>query len=66
MAISEDVIDEDVEVSPDAALQPTDDITPPLDPLEVEPLISLHALTSFSSPQTLKLLVTLSTGKSSS
>jgi hypothetical protein len=50
MAISEDVSEEDVEaplvsVSP----EPTD-ITPPSDPLEVEPVISLNALTGFYAP----------------
>jgi hypothetical protein len=56
MAIYEDVVDEEVEASPVEELPPTDDTTPPTDPLEVEPLISLHALTGFSSPQTLKLI----------
>jgi hypothetical protein len=56
MAISEDVSEEDVEaplvsVSP----EPTD-ITPPSDPPEVELVISLNALTGFSTPQTLKLI----------
>jgi hypothetical protein len=56
MAISEDVSEEDVEaplvsVSP----EPTD-ITPPSDPPEVEPVISLNSLTGFSAPQTLKLI----------
>jgi hypothetical protein len=37
-------------------LPPTDDLTPPSDPLEVELLISLSALTGFSPPQTLKLI----------
>jgi hypothetical protein len=65
MAISEDVSEEDVEaplvsVSP----EPTD-ITPPSDPPEVEPVISLNALTGFSAPQTLKLIVTSSIGRSS-
>ena len=32
------------------------DITPPSDPLEVELVISLNALTGFSTPQTLKLI----------
>jgi hypothetical protein len=32
------------------------DITPPSDPPEVEPMISLNALTGFSAPQTLKLI----------
>jgi hypothetical protein len=35
--------------------EPTD-MTPPSDPPEVEPVISLNALTRFSSPQTLKLI----------
>jgi hypothetical protein len=34
----------------------TTDITPPSDPPEVEPVISLNALTGFSAPQTLKLI----------
>jgi hypothetical protein len=56
MAISEDFSEDDVEaplvsVSP----EPTD-ITPPSDPPEVEPVISLNALTCFSAPQTLKLI----------
>jgi hypothetical protein len=36
-------------------LKPTD-ITPPSDPPEVEPVISLNSLTGFSAPQTLKLI----------
>jgi hypothetical protein len=32
------------------------DIIPPSDPPEVELIISLNALTDFSSPQTLKLI----------
>jgi hypothetical protein len=32
------------------------DINPPSDPPEVEPITSLNALTSFSAPQTLKLI----------
>ena len=56
MAISKDVLEEDVEalilsVSP----EPTD-ITRPSDPPEVELVISLNSLTSFSAPQTLKLI----------
>jgi purine nucleoside phosphorylase len=35
--------------------EPTD-MTPPSDPPEVEPVISLNALTGFSAPQTLKLI----------
>jgi hypothetical protein len=35
--------------------EPTD-LTPPSDPPEVEPVISLNALTGFSAPQTLKLI----------
>jgi hypothetical protein len=56
MAISEDVSEDDVgtplvSVSP----EPTN-ITPPSDPPEVEPVISLNSLTDFSIPQTLKLI----------
>jgi hypothetical protein len=56
MAILEDVLAEDVE-SPlmSKSPEPTD-ITPPSDPLEVEPIISLNALTGFYAPQTLKLI----------
>jgi hypothetical protein len=56
MAILEDVSYEEVEVSPKAELPKTDDPTPPFDPPKVEPLISLNALTGFSTPQTLKLI----------
>jgi hypothetical protein len=56
MAISEDVSDEDVDVPHVEELPQEDDHTPPSDPPEVEPLISLNALTSFSAPQTLKLI----------
>jgi hypothetical protein len=56
MAILEDVSEEDVEaplvsVSP----EPTK-ITPPSNPPEFEPIISLNALTGFSAPQTLKII----------
>jgi hypothetical protein len=56
MAISEDVSYEDVEVSLEAELPQIDNISPPFEPPEVEPLILLNALTSFSAPQTLKLI----------
>jgi hypothetical protein len=56
IAISEDILEEDV----DTPLVPESpeiiDINPPSDPPEVEPIISLNALTSFSTPQTLKLI----------
>ena len=51
MAISEDVTIPLVEES--SLLDATQE---PADPPEVDPLISLHALTSFSAPQTLKLI----------
>jgi hypothetical protein len=56
MAISKDILEEDVETplvfdSPEIV-----DIIPPSDPPEVEPVISLNSLTGFSSPQTLKLI----------
>jgi hypothetical protein len=56
MAISEDVSEEEVENSPIAELPNQLDITPPSDPPKVEPVISLNALTGFSTPQTLKLI----------
>jgi hypothetical protein len=57
MAISEDVSEEAVDPPPPLVelLDPTD-ITFPSDPPEVESVISLNALTGFSSPQTLKLI----------
>jgi hypothetical protein len=56
MAISEDVSKEDVE-APLVSVSPKPiDITPPSDPPEVEPVISLNALTSFSAPQTLNTI----------
>jgi hypothetical protein len=56
MAISEDVSKEDVD-APLVSLSPKPtDITPPSDPPKVEPVISLNALTRFSTPQTLKLI----------
>jgi hypothetical protein len=56
MAISEDILEEDVETplvpeSPEITY-----INPPSDPPEVEPIISLNYLTSFFAPQTLKLI----------
>jgi hypothetical protein len=56
MAISEDISEEDVETPIVSESPEITDITPPLDPPEVEPVISLNALTGFSSPQTLKLI----------
>ena len=56
MAISEDILEEDVETPLVSKSSETPDITPPSDPLKVEPIISLNALTGFSTPQTLKLI----------
>jgi hypothetical protein len=56
MAISEDISEEDVETPLVSESPESTDITPPSDPPEVEPIISLNALTSFSAPQTLKLI----------
>jgi hypothetical protein len=56
MVISEDVADEEAEVSHLEEIPQVDDPTPPSDPLEVELFVSLHALSRFSSPQTLKLI----------
>jgi len=56
MAISEDVVDKEAKVSLAEEIPPTDDPTSPFDPPTIELLISLHALTGFFSPQTLKLI----------
>jgi hypothetical protein len=56
MANLEDVVDEKVEFPLVEDLPPIVDTTLPANPPEVEPLISLHALISFPTPQTLKLI----------
>jgi hypothetical protein len=56
MAIFEDILKEDVETPLVSESPKITDITPPSDPPEVEPVISLNALTGFSTPQTLKLI----------
>jgi hypothetical protein len=56
MAISEDISEEDVETPLVYESPKITDITPPSDPPEVELVISLNALTGFSTPQTLKLI----------
>jgi hypothetical protein len=56
MAISEDISEEEVETPLVSESLEITDITPPSDPPEVEPDISLNALTSFSAPQTLNLI----------
>jgi hypothetical protein len=56
MAISEDVSEEEVEAPLMSESPEPTNITPPSDPPEVEPVISLNSLTAFSAPQTLKLI----------
>jgi hypothetical protein len=56
MAISEEISEEDEETPSMYKSPESTDITPPSDPPEVEPVISLNALTGFSTPQTLKLI----------
>jgi hypothetical protein len=56
MAISEDIQEEDVDNPPMPESPEISEINPPSDPPEVEPIISLNALTGFSAPQTLKLI----------
>jgi hypothetical protein len=56
MAISEDVSEDDVEAPPVAESPEPTNRTPPSDPPEVKPVISLSALTGFSAPQTLKII----------
>jgi hypothetical protein len=55
MAILEDVSEEDVEAPLVSESPEPTDITPPSEPLEVEPIISRNSLTGFFAPQTLKL-----------
>jgi hypothetical protein len=55
MAISEDISEEDVETPLVFESPESTNITPPSDPPEVEPIISLNALTGFT-PKTLKLI----------
>jgi hypothetical protein len=50
------VINEEVDVSLVEEIIPTNDLNLPSNPPEVKPLISLHALTGFSAPQTVKLI----------
>jgi hypothetical protein len=56
MSISEDISEEDVETPLVSESPEITDITPPSDPLEVELIISLNALTGSPAPQTLKLI----------
>ena len=56
MAISEYILEEDVETPLVSESSEITDITPPLDPPKVELIISLNALIGFSGPQTLKLI----------
>jgi hypothetical protein len=44
-----------IKISP-TELPPLVDLTPPSNPLEVEPMISINSVTDFSSPLTLKLI----------
>jgi hypothetical protein len=50
MAISEDILEEDVATPLVPKSPEITDINPPSDPHEVEPIISLNALISFSAP----------------
>ena len=56
MAISKEISEEDEETPSVSESPESTDTTPPSDPSEVEPVISLNALTSFSAPQNLKLI----------
>jgi hypothetical protein len=56
MAISKDILEEDVETPLMFESPETTDITAPSDPPEVETVISLNSLIGFSPPQTLKLI----------
>jgi hypothetical protein len=56
MAISKEVSEEDVEAPLVSVSPKPTNMTPPSDPPEVEPVISLNSLTGFSAPQNLKLI----------
>jgi hypothetical protein len=56
MVISEDIFDDENEASNVVEFHEPDHITPLSNPLEVEPIISLNALTRFFDSQTLKLI----------
>jgi hypothetical protein len=56
MAISEDILEEDVETPLVSESPKITDITPPSDPPKVELVISFNALTGFSTPQIVKLI----------
>ena len=56
MAIAEEILEEDEETPSMSESPKSTDITPPSDPPEVEPIISLNSLTGFSTPQTLNLI----------
>jgi hypothetical protein len=56
MAISKDVLEDDVEAPLVVASPESTAMTPPSDPPKVKPVISLNALTSFSALQTLQLI----------
>jgi hypothetical protein len=56
MVVTEDIYEEDVVIPPVEELPPPLDLTPPSNPPDVDLMISLNALTSFSTPQTLKLI----------
>ena len=50
MDISEEIFKEDEETPSMSESHESTDITPPSDPFEVEPVISVNALTGFSTP----------------
>jgi len=56
IVVTEVLSEEYVVVPPLEKLLPPSDRTPPSEPLDVDPMISLSALTGFSAPQSLKLI----------
>jgi hypothetical protein len=56
MAMTKNISEEYVVVPPMEELPPPSDLTPPSDPPDIDLVISPNALTSFSAPQTLKLI----------
>jgi hypothetical protein len=56
MAMHEDVSEEETDISHVPEIPPPSYLNHPSNPSEFEPMISLNALTSFSTPQTIKLI----------
>jgi len=56
MVVTKDLSEEYVVLLPLEELPPPSDLTPPSEPPDVDPMISLNSLTGFSTSQSLKLI----------